>query len=136
MRSLQVNTQFAGPVTILILAGEIGALSHGDLEEAYHQAYHPGIKALVLDFTNVEYINSAGLAGLIQLIAEAGSQGLALCVCGLTQHYRGLFELMRLTEYMCISENCEKAISDCLALVSHQAEDHRNDGSSTQNNDQ
>jgi anti-anti-sigma factor len=127
MRSLQVNTQFAGPVTILILAGEIGALSHGDLEEAYHQA---------LDFTKVEYINSAGLAGLIQLIAEAGSQGLALCVCGLTQHYRGLFELMRLTEYMCISENCEKAISDCLALVSPQAEDHRNDGSSTQNNDQ
>ena len=117
MRSLQVFIQSEGPIAILLLAGEISAFSHGDLEEAFHQAYHPGINALVLDFGKVEYINSAGVAGLIRLITEVGRHGLELCVCGLTHHYRGLFELMHLTDYMCTSENLNSAISDCLTLV-------------------
>jgi anti-anti-sigma factor len=105
MRYLQINLVPSPPVVVLALSGEINALSFNDLREAYQQAVVLGQPGLVLDFSSVEYLNSAGLAGIIQLAARAGSRGIMLLACGLPPHYQQIFEVMKLTDFISLAEN-------------------------------
>lgn len=109
MRYLQIDLVPTPPVVVLALSGEINALSYNDLREAYQQAAVLGQPGLVLDFSRVEYLNSAGLAGIIQLAARAGSRGIMLVACGLTPHFRQIFEVMKLTDFISVAENCSAA---------------------------
>lgn len=56
--------------------------------------------AMLLDFSAVEYINSGGIAQLIALLRRARQQNCALRARGLSDHYRRVFRMVGLTEYI------------------------------------
>jgi anti-sigma B factor antagonist len=62
---------------------------------AHAQAKRP---ALLLDFTGVEYIDSSGLATLVEYVQLASSHGGRLAVGGLSDRVRTVFEMVRLGE--------------------------------------
>lgn len=121
MRYLKINLVQAPPVVILVLSGEINALSYNDLREAYQQAVELGQPGLVLDFSAIEYLNSAGIAGIIQLAARAGSRGIMLVACGLTPHYRQIFEVMKLTDFIGLADSREAARAAVAAEFKQQS---------------
>jgi anti-anti-sigma factor len=116
LRSLQVETIIAGPVVTLVLTGELGSLALANLQDAYAQVETTGLQALILDFAGVEYANSAGLAAVIQLIANAGAKGLRLCACCLSPHFQKIFEIMSLTEYISLYDSRQAALAACANL--------------------
>jgi anti-sigma B factor antagonist len=113
LRFLQVESTIEGQAVILTLTGELGSLSSADLQDAYAQVEQKDVQALVLDFGGVEYANSAGLAAVIQLIANAGAKGLRLCACGLTPHFKKIFEIMCLTDYITLYDSRAAALAGC-----------------------
>lgn len=113
LRFLQVETIVEGQAVILSLTGELGSLALADLQEAYKEVEKEGVRALVLDFAGVEYANSAGLAAVIQLIANAGGKGLQLCASGLTPHFRKIFDIMCLTDYISLYDTRAEALAGC-----------------------
>src|SRR5690606_18605158 len=54
---------------------------------------------LVLDFTEVPYINSAGIAVLIRLVRYGLKAGYRTFAFGISSHYQKLFRMVGLTEY-------------------------------------
>ncbi len=57
-------------------------------------------RTVALDFTNVEYINSTGIALLVSLLAKARRDGRPVVAWGLTDHYREIFEITRLADFL------------------------------------
>ena len=83
---------------IIAVRGEVTTASEKTLTEGYAQASAPGTRAVILDFSGLEYMNSGGIGLLVTLLVRANRQKQRLLAYGLNEHYRQIFELTRLDE--------------------------------------
>jgi anti-anti-sigma factor len=98
-----VHTEDSGPV--LELVGDVDGRAEEALGDAYTEAGEAN--AVMLDFHGVSYMNSTGIALIVGLLARARTNGQALSVRGLTPHYREIFEITRLSDFMTIVDEEE-----------------------------
>lgn len=84
------------------LAGRIDATAEAGLNAAFDQAEVQGSATIRLNFYHVSYINSTGIALIVGLLARAKKQKINLEVYGLNEHYREIFRITRLADYMMI----------------------------------
>jgi anti-anti-sigma factor len=85
---------------VIELAGDIDRDAEAALNTAYDRVQHAG--SVVLDFAGVSYINSTGIAVIVGLLARARRGGQTLAARGLSDHYRSIFEITRLSDFMTI----------------------------------
>lgn len=86
-------------LVVIDFAGDIDRDAGSDLDSAYTAAAeHDG--ALVLNFGDVSYINSTGIALIVGVLARARSSGREVSAYGLSEHYRQIFEITRLSDFM------------------------------------
>src|SRR5437773_1016849 len=84
--------------SIVDIQGEVTAFAENALMEAYAQASTGNTRAIILNFSRLEYMNSSGIGLLVTLLIRANRQGQRLLACGLSEHYQHIFELTRLNE--------------------------------------
>ena len=84
--------------SVLDVKGDITAESEQSLMDAYQEASNSSTKAIVLNFTGLEYMNSGGIGLLVTMLVRANRQKQKLLAFGLTEHYKQIFELTRLDE--------------------------------------
>jgi len=87
-----------GSTSVIEIVGDITAASEEPLMEAYTRASEHGARAVLLDFTGLEYMNSGGIGLLVTLLVRANRLKQRLLACGLSEHYRQILELTRLDE--------------------------------------
>lgn len=92
-------------VAVLELSGDVSAAAEGSLQLAYGDVAAEPV--VVLDFAAVDYINSTGIALIVGLLARARRNGQTLSARGLSQHYRQIFEITRLADFMTIVDDEE-----------------------------
>ncbi len=78
-----------GDVPVIELIGQIDADAERDLLAAWDAS--PGGRRVVLDFGRTDYINSTGLALIVQLLARARAEEREVHAFGLSDHYRDIF---------------------------------------------
>src|SRR5437868_361 len=88
------------PLTIIDLEGEVTTFSQGPIELAYEQACEHGAHDILLNFRNVAYVNSAGIAVIIELLTRARQRDQSILVTGLTDHYVKVFKYTGLESYV------------------------------------
>ena len=98
-------------VAILDIQGEITAASEDALGEAYAAAAADGTRAVILNFSGLEYMNSGGIGLLVTILVRANRAKQKLLAYGLTEHYRQIFELTRLDEAIGIHETEDAAVA-------------------------
>jgi anti-anti-sigma factor len=103
----QVNSQVAE----IEIRGELSGFSDQTLLEAFSQANKPGTQAIVLDFTQVQYLNSSGIGLLVTLLIQARHTGHQLFGYGLNPHYLKIFELTRLCESIPVFKSRGEALA-------------------------
>jgi anti-anti-sigma factor len=97
---LQAHVRDESGTAVIGLVGDIDRDAGGPLDAAYAQVSDS--PEVVLDFTGVSYINSTGIAVIVGLLARARTTGQALAARGLSEHYRRIFEITRLSDFMTI----------------------------------
>ena len=80
--------------------GDINALADDGMTEAYAKTENNGIQSVTLDFEHVDYINSTGIALIVGLLAKARMSKVNIRAIGLTDHYREIFTITRLSDFM------------------------------------
>ena len=88
--------------TTLRLHGDIDVFADDALAAAYADATRDGATRLVLDFVGVGYINSTGIALIVRFLAEARRDRREVLAVGLSEHYREIFRITRLSDYLTI----------------------------------
>jgi anti-anti-sigma factor len=87
------------------LHGDINAAAEAGLGAAYAEVRALGSDAVLLDFTDTEYINSTGIALIVRVLADARRDRREVRACGLSAHYVEIFEITRLSDYMRIFDD-------------------------------
>src|SRR5262245_3736268 len=103
---------------IIDLSGEINGAVEGALVAAYEQAEGQNPETIILNFTNVDYINSTGIALIVGLLARARKAHRTLIVYGLSDHYTELFNITRLADFMRVYHDEQSVMSD-IALTAN-----------------
>ena len=98
-------------VAVLDINGEITAFSEEALMDAYAEGAADGMKAVILNFSGLEYMNSGGIGLLVTMLVRANRARQKLLVFGLTEHYRQIFELTRLDEAIGIYDTETDAVA-------------------------
>ncbi len=98
-------------VPLLALHGDVDRDAEGPLHAAWEKANSLPAGRVLLDFSGVGYINSTGIAVIVGLLARARAEGRPLGVFGLSDHYRHVFEITRLIDFMQIYPDAETARS-------------------------
>ncbi len=101
--SMIVRNHFGGQnqnssISIIDIQGEITSTAENILMDAYTQATSAGAREILLNFNDLEYMNSSGIGLLVTLLIRINRQKQHLGVFGLSDHYRQIFELTRLDE--------------------------------------
>jgi anti-anti-sigma factor len=87
------------PVAVLRFEGDIASTSKDAVLGAYQTLPKETTKLIMLDFTRVDYINSSGIALVIQLLIEAAHAGQTVCAFGLSAHFTKVFTMVGITKY-------------------------------------
>lgn len=105
----EVHTDEAIPV--IEVAGDLDGEAGETLDAAFSEAMREGADALVLDLEELGFMNSSGIALIVSLLGRARGQGVEVRTCGLSDHYRHIFEITRLTEFLTIWPDVRAAIA-------------------------
>ncbi|HET6771098.1 MAG TPA: STAS domain-containing protein [Actinomycetota bacterium] len=97
--------------SIVDIKGEVTAASEAALMDAYSRAGTEGARTVVLNFTDLEYMNSSGIGLLVTLLIRANRQNQSLVAFGLNDHYREIFNLTRLDEAITIHDDEAAALA-------------------------
>lgn len=89
---------------VIHLAGRLDRDGDATLADAYAQASAAGDTAVRLDFAAVEYINSTGIALIVRLLADARRDGRQVRARGLSTHYREIFRITRLSDFLVLED--------------------------------
>lgn len=99
-------------MTFIDLDGEIDALGEGALSEAYADAAQSGPDAIVLNFENVGFINSTGIALVVGVLMKARAANIRIVTTGLSDHFSEIFRITRLSDYMTMLPSEESVIQE------------------------
>ena len=95
----QVTSPAGHPVTVLRFEGDIASTSKDAVLGAYQALPKETAKLILLDFSKVDYINSSGIALVIQLLIEAANAAQKVYAFGLSAHFTKVFTMVGITKY-------------------------------------
>ena len=111
-----------GSSAVIDLQGEINGEAEKALSQAYRDALASKPRRLVLNFREVRYINSTGIALIVGLLAQTRKARLPLHTYGLNDHYQEIFQITRLADFMQMFPDEESALYE--AQGDDQGDEH------------
>ena len=97
---------------IIDLRGDIESVAaDSPLSAAYADAIAGGASTVLLNFGEVGYINSTGIALIVGLLARARRDHKSVTAYGLVDHYREIFQITRLADFMTIFPDEQSALN-------------------------
>jgi anti-anti-sigma factor len=102
VKQLEASVRHQPGMAIIDLRGEIDAFGEQELNRAYAEAESNDPKTILLNFMEVDYINSTGIALIVSLLARARKAHRRLGTYGLSEHYVEIFQITRLSDFMSV----------------------------------
>jgi len=100
------TTVESGPArSIIHLSGRLDRDADAALTAAHAEATSGGASTIRLDFADVDYMNSTGIALVVRVLADARRAGRTIEASGLSDHYREIFRITRLSDFMVIVDD-------------------------------
>jgi anti-sigma B factor antagonist len=103
-RTFGARVEILAGQTSICMRGDLDSRAEPTLSSAYEQVRATAPPAVTLDFGSVGYINSTGIALVVRLLADARRDGRTVRAVGLSPHYREIFRITRLSDFMDIVE--------------------------------
>lgn len=97
--------------SIIDIQGEVSAFAENVLMEAYTEASTPTTRTIILNFKGLEYMNSSGIGLIVTLLIRVNRQKQRLLALGLSEHYRHIFEITRLSDAIKIYTTEDEALA-------------------------
>ncbi len=100
--ALTADVEVGDEAARIALLGQLDRDAEAALMAAWAKATAAGATVIEIDFSQVDYINSTGIALVVRVLAEARQDGRTVRAVGLSEHYRQIFTITRLSDYMTI----------------------------------
>ena len=108
--AMQVTRETTGETTILTLAGSVYIYTSPELRGELKVALEKQDPRIVVDMQEVSFVDSSGLATLIEALQRMNAYGGSLRLCSLSPNVLGVFQLANLDSIFEIRESREAAL--------------------------
>ncbi len=99
-------------VVILVPTADIDMSRSPILRSAIKSELKPGLDRMIIDLGEVQYMDSSGLATLVEAMRIAKSHAVPLHLVSMTTKVRAIFEIARLDAFFSIKDSRQEAL-DC-----------------------
>ena len=106
----EIKIEKRDAVTIMHIEGDVTAFSEPYLNEAYQTASSQGAGRILLKFSPDAYINSGGIAVLIQVLARTQKNKQQIGITGISDHFKKIFNMVGITKFAKIYDSLEDAL--------------------------
>jgi len=114
---VKMNVRKASDKTRIIdVEGELTAFAEDVLMDAYNQASDGQVRAIILNFEHLEYMNSSGIGLLVTLLIRINREKQRLLTYGLSDHYKSIFQITRLDDAIAVHDSEEEAVQAANAM--------------------
>ena len=103
------------PVTVLRFTGDISSSSRDTVLGTYEGVVKS--RPVLIDFSKVEYINSSGIALVIQMLMEASKADQTIAAFGFTPHFQKVFTMVGITKYAALHRDEATAIASSVEVI-------------------
>ena len=100
VQPFEASVRFRPGVAIVDLHGELDATGEDALSAAYAEASSRSPDTILLNFGDVQFMETTGIALIVGLLAWARKVRRRLLVYGLSDHYVEIFHITRLADFM------------------------------------
>jgi len=107
---MNVTTEALPKGTLLAVEGQVDMHTSPELRTKLRETLERKSSPIVVDLTKVLFIDSSGLATLIEALQAVGKFGGRLRLCGLSPAVKNLFKLSNLISIFDIRDTREEAV--------------------------
>jgi anti-sigma B factor antagonist len=108
---VQIATRRSGNATILDVVGDIDLYNSPEVRKAVLEAVRaPGAERVVMNLQKVRYIDSSGVASLVEGLKTSRVQNVKFVLLGLSPAAREVLELSRLIKVFDVADSEEQAL--------------------------
>ena len=117
---MKITTQSTQGIIVLRLGGRFDAHEVPDVRKALGEMTAQGNNKLIVSLAEVNFIDSSGLASLVQGMKHCRSAGGDLYLCALRQPVQVIFELTRLDRAFAVFADEAEAVAAFLQQPSRE----------------
>ena len=107
---MKVSTRFADGVAVVSVAGEVDMFTSPELRQELHRLTSDAVPRIVVDLGQVSFMDSSGIATLVQALKEARPFGGELFLAAPGETVLRVLRLANLTSLFKVHDTVEGAI--------------------------
>jgi anti-sigma B factor antagonist len=107
---MKIVNKIQADCSICDVDGEINLNTSLELRKVFDELVRSQIKKVIIDFSKVPYIDSSGLATLIELLQRLKKNNGKLRICSVTEKVKNIFEITKLHKLFEIYDDQESAL--------------------------
>lgn len=107
---MQISTRTSNDIHIVVIAGSLDSTTAPEAQKAL-DAVLAGAKKVALDFSELDYISSAGLRVLLSAAKKLRASGETLRIFGLNQSVREVFEISGFSTILAVYPSEAEAVA-------------------------
>jgi len=109
--SLHISSHERDGTIVVCPSGEIDLSQSPTLRQFLHEVLAKQPPAVVIDLSNVPYMDSSGVATLVEAMQQARRYNGRIVLCGLQDKVKSIFEIARLDMVFTIVDTEEEALA-------------------------
>jgi anti-anti-sigma factor len=106
----EITFEHHGDVTLLDIQGDITSFSESFMNDAYRNASDQGAGKILLKVDRDTYINSGGIAVLINLLMLTHQKNQVVGITGVSDHYKKILGMVGVTKFAEIHDTVQSAL--------------------------
>ncbi len=106
----EITFELHGDVTLFDIQGDITSFSEPFMNDAYRNASDQGAGKILLKIDRDTYINSGGIAVLINLLTLTHQKNQVVGITGVSDHYKKILKMVGITKFAEIHDSVENAL--------------------------
>jgi len=106
----QVETSTRDGATVVSPVGDVDLSRSPQLRSAIQDAYRSKPSRLIVDLASVDYMDSSGVATLVEALQMSRQHGATLVLSGMKPRVRSIFEIARLDHVFTIVDDVGQAV--------------------------
>ena len=108
---ITVKSETRDGATFVVPVGEVDLTASPVLRNELKRLQSAGLKRLIVDLSQVPYMDSSGVATLVEAMQIARRNNTKLVLCGMQQKVKSIFEIARLDTVFAIVADANQALT-------------------------
>ena len=105
-----IRLEQQGEVIILNIRGDVTSYSEIPLKGSYQKVVDQNARKIIFKFDKDAYINSGGIALLIQMMYQIKENKQFAAVTGISDHFKKIFNMVGITKFANIFDTVDDAL--------------------------